>query len=77
VSVKGWEVVFTGARLQADLLAAVLDSNGIRAEVFGDNAYSYAVNFTESRVLVPSDQASKARKLILQAQEELSLPPEV
>jgi hypothetical protein len=77
VSVKGWEVVFTGARLQADLLAAVLDANGIRAEVFGDNAYSYAVNFTESRVLVPSDQASKARKLILQAQEELSLPPEV
>jgi hypothetical protein len=77
VSVKGWEVVFTGARQQADLLAAVLDANGIRAEVFGDNAYSYAVNFTESRVLVPSDQASKARKLILQAQEELSLPPEV
>ena len=77
MSVKGWEVVFTGERLQADLLAAVLDANGIRAEVFGDTAYSVAVNFTEARVLVPSDQASKARKLILQAQEELSLPPEV
>ncbi|HVD46292.1 MAG TPA: DUF2007 domain-containing protein [Candidatus Limnocylindria bacterium] len=77
MSVKGWEIVFTGERLQADLLAAVLDANGIRAEVFGDTAYSVAVNFTESRVLVPSDQASKARKLILQAQEELSLPPEV
>jgi aspartokinase len=77
MSVKGWEVVFTGERLQADLLAAVLDANGIRAEVFGDNAYSYAVNFTESRVLVPADQASRARKLIHQAQEELSEPPEV
>ena len=77
MGVKGWEVVFTGERLQADLLAAVLDANGIRAEVFGDNAYSYAVNFTESRVLVPSDQASKARRLIKQAQDELSTPPDV
>jgi aspartokinase len=77
VSVKGWEVVFTGERLQADLLAAVLDANGIRAEVFGDNAYSYAVNFTESRVLVPSDQASRAKKLIKDAQEELAAPTDV
>jgi aspartokinase len=77
MGVKGWEVVFSGERLQADLLAAVLEANGIRAEVFGDNAYSYAVNFTESRVLVPSDQVAKANRLIKQAQEELSLPPEV
>ena len=77
MGVKGWEVVFTGDRLQADLLAAVLEANGMRAEVFGDNAYSYAVNFTESRVLVPSDQASKARRLIKQAQEELKGPPDV
>ena len=76
-SVKGWDVVFTGDRLQADLLAAVLDANGIRAEVFGDTAYSYAVNFTPARVLVPEDQADKARKLIEQAQTELSAPPEV
>jgi aspartokinase len=77
MGVKGWEVVFSGERLQADLLAAVLEANGIRAEVFGDNAYSYAVNFTESRVLVPSDQVARANKLIKQAQEELSLPPDV
>ncbi|HZK74697.1 MAG TPA: DUF2007 domain-containing protein [Clostridia bacterium] len=72
MSVKGWDVVFTGDRLQADLLAAVLDSNGIRAEVFGDNAYSYAVNFTDARVLVPTDQTARAAKLIQQAQAELS-----
>jgi putative signal transducing protein len=77
MGVKGWELVFTGDRLHADLLAAVLEANGIRAEVFGDNAYSYAVNFTESRVLVPSDQASKARRVIKQAQEELKGPPDV
>jgi hypothetical protein len=75
--VKGWDIVFTGDRLQADILAAVLDANGIRVEVFGDNAYSYAVNFTDARVLVPADQATKARKLIKQAQAELPTPPEV
>jgi Putative prokaryotic signal transducing protein len=77
VSVKGWDVVFTGERLQADLLAAVLDANGLRAEVFGDTAYSYAVNFTDARVLVPEDQAAKARELIRKAQAELATPPEV
>ena len=77
MSVKGWEVVFTVERLQADILAAVLDANSIRVEVFGDNAYSYAVNFTEARVLVPADQADRARKLIVEAQTEPSEPPEV
>jgi aspartokinase len=77
VGVKGWDVVFTGERLQADLLAAVLDANGIRAEVFGDTAYSYAINFTDARVMVPADQAAKAMELISQAQAELSTPPEV
>jgi Putative prokaryotic signal transducing protein len=77
VSVKGWEVVFRGERLQADILAAVLDANSIRVEVFGDTAYSYAVNFTEARVLVPEDQAARARKLIVEAQAQPSEPPEV
>lgn len=75
--VEGWEVVYTGERLQADILAAVLDANGIQAEVFGDTAYSYAMNFTDARVMVPADQEAAARKLIDQAQAELSLPPEV
>ncbi len=77
MDVKGWDVVFIGDRLQADVLAAVLDANGIRAEVFGDNAYSYAVNFTDARVLVPADQAARAAELIRQAQAELAKPPEV
>jgi aspartokinase len=77
VSVEGWELVFTGERIQADLLAAVLDANGIRAEVFGDTAYSYAINFTDAKVLVPEDQAAQARQLIEQAQAELTNPPEV
>jgi hypothetical protein len=67
-TVKGWEVVFRGERLQADLVAAVLEANGITVEVFGDTAYSVAVNFTEAQVLVPEESAKAARDLIKQAE---------
>jgi hypothetical protein len=67
MGVQGWEVVFRGDRLHADLLAAVLEANGIRVEVFGDNAYSYAINLTEASVLVPDEQAEAAKKLIVRA----------
>ena len=66
MGVRGWQVVFRGERLQADLIAAVLEANGIKVEVFGDTAYSVAVNFTEARVLVPEDSADQARELINQ-----------
>jgi Putative prokaryotic signal transducing protein len=77
VGVKGWEVVFSGERLKADLVAAVLEANGIRVEVFGDHAYSYAINLTEARVMVPEDEAAAARELIHQAEADLLPPPEV
>ena len=75
--VEGWDVVYTGERLQADILAAVLDANGIRVEVFGDTAYSYAMNFTEARVMVPADQLGTAQDLIRSAQAEISTSSEV
>ena len=68
MGVKGWEVVFRGERLKADLIAAVLESNGIRVEVFGDHAYSAAMNFTEARIMVPDVQAEQARELISAAE---------
>ena len=77
MGVKGWEVVFRGDRQQADLLAAVLEANGLRAEVFGDTAYTIAINFTEARVMVPADQLTTAQDLIRQAQAEIGSPPEV
>ena len=77
MGVEGWEIVFRGDRLQADLLAAVLEANGVRAEVFGDTAYSYAINFTEARVMVPSEQLTTAQELIRAAQAEISSSPEV
>jgi aspartokinase len=73
MGVKGWEVVFRGERLKADLVAAVLDANGIEAEVFGDTAYSAAMNFTEARIMVPDAQAGEARELIRQAENN---PPD-
>jgi len=70
MGVKGWEVVFRGERLKADLVAAVLDANGIQAEVFGDTAYSAAMNFTEARIMVPDVQAVRARQLIEEAEAQ-------
>jgi aspartokinase len=75
MGVKGWEVVFRGERLKADLVAAVLDANGIPAEVFGDTGYSAAMNFTEARIMVPDGQAVAALELIRKAETES--PPEV
>jgi len=66
LSVKGWEIVFKGERLQADLVAAVLQANGIKVEVFGDTAYSVAVNFTEARVFVPEESVEAAREVLKQ-----------
>jgi len=71
MGVKGWQVVFRGERLKADLIAAVLEANGIRVEVFGDHAYSAAVNFTDARVMVPQEEASAADEVIRQADEDL------
>ncbi len=68
MGVKGWEVVFRGERLRADLVAAVLEANGLRVEVFGDHAYSAAMNFSEARILVPDAQAARALELIHQAE---------
>jgi len=68
MGVKGWTLVFKGERLKADLVAAVLEANGIAAEVFGDTAYSAAMNFTEARIMVPDAEADRARELIRTAE---------
>ncbi|TMF16567.1 MAG: DUF2007 domain-containing protein [Chloroflexi bacterium] len=69
MSVKGWSVVFKGERLQADLIAAILEADGIEVEVFGDNAYGVGIDLTEARLMVPDDQAQAARRVIKQAEE--------
>jgi putative signal transducing protein len=79
VSVKGWAVVFEGHRIQADLVAAALEADGLRVEVFGDNAYGVGVDLTEARVMVPEEQAQTARRIISEAegaQPDAELDPE-
>ena len=73
MAVKGWTVVYKGHRIQADILAAVLEAHGIRVEVFGDTGYGIGIDFTDARCLVPDGQASAARRLIKEAE---AAPPE-
>jgi hypothetical protein len=70
VGVKGWAVVWRGERIQADLIAAVLQADGLRVEVLGDHAYGVGINLTDARVMVPDQQAETARELIRQAEQE-------
>ncbi|MHB8589722.1 MAG: hypothetical protein ACYDA0_12860 [Candidatus Dormibacteraceae bacterium] len=70
MSVKGWAVVFRGGRIQADLVVAALQADGLRVEVFGDNAYGVGVNLTAAIVMVPDEQAQTARDLIRQAEQQ-------
>lgn len=73
MAVKGWTVVYRGNRIQADVLAAVLEAHGITVEVFGDTGYGVGVDFTDAQALVPDGQASAARRLI---KEAAKAPPE-
>ena len=74
VAVKGWQLVFRGERLRADLLAAILEARGIRVEVFGDNAYGVGIDLSPARVMVPDAQAEAALDLIRQAEAEPAEP---
>ena len=74
--VKGWTIVFRGGRIQADLVAAVLQADGLRVEVFGDHAYGVGINLTDAVIMVPDDQAETAREIIRQA-DDLPVEPDV
>jgi hypothetical protein len=75
VAVKGWSVVFRGERIQADLVGAVLQAEGLHVEVFGDHAYGVGINLTDARVLVPDAEAETALELIRQAEEQRAAEP--
>jgi len=71
--VKGWTIVFRGGRIQADLVAAVLQAEGLRVEVFGDHAYGVGINLTDAVIMVPDDQVKAAKEILRQAEQA---PPE-
>jgi hypothetical protein len=68
MSIRGWTVVYEGVRIQADIIAAALEADGLQVEVFGDNAYGVGIDLTAARVMVPDGQASTARRLIKEAE---------
>ena len=76
--VNGRSIVFRGGRIQADLVAAVLQADGLQVEVFGDHAYGVGINLTDAVIMVPDDQAEAAREILRQADEEpVDAEPEV
>jgi hypothetical protein len=74
---KGWTIVFRGGRIQADLVAAVLQANGLLVEVFGDHAYGVGINLTDAVIMVPDDQVETAQEIFRQGDEESDPGPDV
>jgi hypothetical protein len=73
MGVEGWTVVFKGERIQAEIVAASLQAEGLHPEVFGDNAYGVGIDLTEARLMVPDDEADTARRVIKNAESKPSL----
>jgi putative signal transducing protein len=76
MGVRGWTVVYKGERFQAEIIAAALSAEGLRAEVFGDSAYGVGINLTEARLMVPDDQAETARRVIREAESKPADEPD-
>ena len=75
--VKGWTIVFRGGRIQADLVAAVLQADGLTVEVFGDHAYGVGINLTDAVIMVPDDQVQTAQQIMREADERPAQPDDV
>jgi threonine dehydratase len=75
--VKGWTIVFRGGRIEADLVAAVLQADGLTVEVFGDHAYGVGINLTDAVIMVPDDQVQTAQQIIREADERPAEPDDV
>ena len=61
-------MIYEGERIQAEIVAAALEADGLQVTVFGDNAYGVGINLTLARVMVPDGQAGTARRLIKKAE---------
>jgi len=64
--IKGWEVVFKGPQWKADVIAAALQAQGVEAESFQDIRIGPIL---DAQVMVPAGQASRARRIIDQAEK--------
>ena len=62
----GWSEVYSGACVQADVLQAVLEANGLRAVVdkLSPQAWWSGSVLEDCRVYVPSVDAERAREIL-------------
>ena len=68
---EGWDEVFSGACLEADLVQAVLEANGLRPvtrRLSAEGVWSGSV-FEDCRVYVPVDQLRAAREVLATKRE--------
>ncbi len=63
--IKGWEVVFKGPQWKADVIAAALQAQGVEAESFMEMRIGPIL---DAQVMVPAGQASRARRIIDEAE---------
>jgi len=63
--IKGWEVVFKGPQWKADVIAAALQAQGVEAESFQEMRIGPIL---DAQVMVPAGQASRARRIIDEAE---------
>ena len=64
--IKGWAVVYRGPQWKADVIAASLEAQGIETEAFQEMRIGPIV---DGQVMVPEGQASRARRLIEEAED--------
>jgi hypothetical protein len=65
-SPEGWEEVYSGSCLEADVLEAVLEANGLKPVNRQLEARDVlpTVGFDECRIYVPVSEAENARELV-------------
>lgn len=68
---EGWDEVFTGACLEADLVHAVLEAHGLRpvTRQFSPQVWWSGSVFEDCRVYVPAGQLEAAREVLTGAED--------
>jgi hypothetical protein len=63
---EGWEEVYSGSCLEADVLEAVLEANGLKPvnRQLESRDVLPTVGFDECRIYVPVSEAENARELV-------------
>jgi hypothetical protein len=69
---EGWDEIFRGSCLQADLVQAVLEARGLHvvAEQLGSEAVFSGLAFEQCRLFVRSVDGEQARRILEEKQEE-------